>query len=77
MATFEEMIRRNHEQVSYFYDEDTGLRCIIGVDNTSLKSKWDKIIDDTLEKAKLNRPKDSYMATGSKKAYTLNILVFC
>ena len=36
MATFREMIRRNHEQVSYFYDEDTGLRCIIGVHNTIL-----------------------------------------
>ena len=36
MATFEEMIRRNHEQVSYFYDEDTGLRCIISVHNTIL-----------------------------------------
>ena len=43
------------------------LKLGIGVDNTSLKSKWDKIIDDTLEKAKLNRPKDGYMATGSKK----------
>ena len=36
MATFEEMIGRNHEQVSYFYDEDTGLRCIIGIHNTIL-----------------------------------------
>ena len=36
MATFQEMIRRNHEQVSYFYDEDTGLKCIIGVHNTIL-----------------------------------------
>ena len=36
MATFEEMIGRDHEQVSYFYDEDTGLKCIIGVHNTIL-----------------------------------------
>ena len=36
MATFEEMIGRDHEQVSYFYDEDTGLKCIVGVHNTIL-----------------------------------------
>ena len=35
MATFEEMLRRNHEQVSYFYDENTGLRCIISIHNTN------------------------------------------
>ena len=36
MSTFEEMIGRDHEQVSYFHDEDTGLKCIIGIHNTIL-----------------------------------------
>jgi ring-1,2-phenylacetyl-CoA epoxidase subunit PaaC len=39
----------------------------IGVDNTELKNDWDSIVNSTLSKAKLNRPEDSYMATGGKK----------
>ena len=39
----------------------------IGVDNSKLKKAWDEIIDSTLKKAKLNRPEDGYMASGSKK----------
>ena len=39
----------------------------IGVDNSKLKKVWDEIIDSTLKKAKLNRPEDGYMASGSKK----------
>ena len=39
----------------------------IGVDNAQLRIKWDEIINTTLEKAKLIRPKDGYMATGSRK----------
>ena len=39
----------------------------IGVDNSKLRNKWDEIINKTLNEAKLNRPKDDYMATGSKK----------
>ena len=39
----------------------------IGVDNKKLKKEWDQIIISTLEKAKLKRPEDGYMATGSKK----------
>ena len=39
----------------------------IGVDNFQLKDQWDKLIDSTLTKAKLKRPLDGYMATGSKK----------
>ena len=39
----------------------------IGVDNFQLKDEWDKLIDSTLTKAKLKRPLDGYMATGSKK----------
>ena len=42
---------------------DTG----IGVNNIELKNKWDELINSTLKKAKLNRPSDGYMATGSKK----------
>tara|TARA_Y100001935_G_scaffold254482_1_gene263678 strand:+ start:1226 stop:2323 length:1098 start_codon:yes stop_codon:yes gene_type:complete len=36
MSVFQEMVGRNHEQVSYFYDEHTGLKCIISVHNTIL-----------------------------------------
>ena len=39
----------------------------IGVDNSKLKKAWDKIVDSSLKKAKLNRPLDGYMASGSKK----------
>ncbi len=39
----------------------------IGVDNKKLKGTWDKLIIDTLNKAKLKKPEDGYMATGSKK----------
>jgi len=39
----------------------------IGVDNKRLKSEWDKIVNDTIDKAKLKKPEDGYMATGSKK----------
>ena len=39
----------------------------IGVNNSKLRNKWDEIINKTLNEAKLNRPKDDYMATGSKK----------
>ena len=39
----------------------------IGVNNKDLKKEWDQIINSTLEKAKLKRPEDEYMATGSKK----------
>ncbi len=38
----------------------------IGVDNIALKSDWDKKVNEILEKAKLSRPKDAYMQTGSK-----------
>ena len=35
----------------------------IGVDSSKLKKAWDEIVDSTLKKAKLNRPKDGYMAS--------------
>ncbi|MFQ5629024.1 MAG: Glu/Leu/Phe/Val dehydrogenase [bacterium] len=34
MQTFDEMIRRNHEQVVVGYDKDTGLKAIIAIHNT-------------------------------------------
>ena len=39
----------------------------IGVDNINLKVKWDIIINKTLNQAKLARPEDGYMMSGSKK----------
>ncbi|MBC8266894.1 MAG: phenylacetate-CoA oxygenase subunit PaaC [Flavobacteriales bacterium] len=39
----------------------------IGIDNSLLKSEWDKKVNDTLSSAKLNRPEDGYMQTGSKE----------
>lgn len=36
MQVFAELAKRNHEQVSYFHDEDTGLKAIIAIHNTTL-----------------------------------------
>jgi len=38
----------------------------IGVDNSSLKSEWDKIVNTTLKQSNLKRPEDGYMQSGSK-----------
>ena len=38
----------------------------IGVNNKNLKKDWDKLVDETLIKAKLKRPEDGYMMTGSR-----------
>ena len=48
----------------------------IGVDNTALKLEWDEIVNTTLKKAKLNRPKDVSMATGGKKGMHTEYLGF-
>ena len=48
----------------------------IAVDNTALKSEWDRMINKTLLKAKLTRPKDTYMATGGKKGLHTEYLGF-
>ena len=48
----------------------------IAVDNTSLKSEWDNIVNKTLKKAKLSRPEDGYMATGGKKGMHTEYLGF-
>ena len=39
----------------------------IGVDCISLKSEWDKIIDDVLAEATLKRPEDTYMTSGGRE----------
>ena len=38
----------------------------IGVNNSSLKSEWNKIINDILTQSTLKRPKDMHMQSGSK-----------
>ena len=48
----------------------------IGVDNSALKCEWDKIINTTLKKAKLSRPKDGYMASGGKRGMHTEYLGF-
>ena len=46
----------------------------IGVNNKNLKKDWDKLVDETLIKAKLKRPKDGYMMTGSRKGIHTEML---
>ena len=48
----------------------------IAVDNKALKLEWDKIVNNTLKKAKLKRPEDDYMATGGKKGMHTEYLGF-
>ena len=48
----------------------------IGVDNAALKNQWNEIVNKTLEKAKLSRPEDGYMATGGKKGIHTEYLGF-
>jgi ring-1,2-phenylacetyl-CoA epoxidase subunit PaaC len=48
----------------------------IGVDNKALKAQWDEIVNNTLKKAKLKRPTDTYMATGGKKGMHTEYLGF-
>ena len=48
----------------------------IAVDNSALKSEWDRMVDEILVKAKLTRPEDAYMATGSKKGLHTEYLGF-
>ena len=38
----------------------------IGVDCSSIKAEWDKIIDDVLAEATLKRPEDTHMTTGGR-----------
>ena len=46
----------------------------IGVNNKELKKQWDIIVNETLEKAKLNRPEDGFMMTGSKNGIHTELL---
>jgi ring-1,2-phenylacetyl-CoA epoxidase subunit PaaC len=46
----------------------------IGVNNKDLKKDWDKLVNETLIKAKLKRPEDGYMMTGSKKGIHTEML---
>ncbi len=39
----------------------------IAVNQAEIKANWDKTVDEVLERAKLIRPKDGYMQTGSLK----------
>lgn len=48
----------------------------IAVDNSALKSEWDRMVNKTLVKAKLTRPEDAYMATGGKKGLHTEYLGF-
>lgn len=46
----------------------------IGVNNKNLKKDWYKLVDETLIKAKLKRPEDGYMMTGSRKGIHTEML---
>ena len=46
----------------------------IGVNNIKLKDEWNIIVNQVLLEAKINRPKDSYMMTGSKKGLHTELL---
>ena len=46
----------------------------IGVNNKNLKKDWDKLVDETINKAKLKKPKDGYMMTGSRKGIHTEML---
>tara|TARA_B100000767_G_scaffold66114_1_gene62512 strand:+ start:1939 stop:2688 length:750 start_codon:yes stop_codon:yes gene_type:complete len=48
----------------------------IGVNNTDLKTEWNKIINLTLQEAKLNRPNDGYIASGGKNGIHTEYLGF-
>ena len=39
----------------------------IGVDCSSIKAEWDKIIDEVLAEAALKRPEDTHMTTGGRE----------
>ncbi|MDP7568116.1 MAG: phenylacetate-CoA oxygenase subunit PaaC, partial [Flavobacteriales bacterium] len=48
----------------------------ISIDNSALKTEWDRMVNNTLAKAKLTRPEDAYMATGGKKGLHTEYLGF-
>ena len=46
----------------------------IGVNNKNLKKDWIILVDETLIKAKLKKPEDGYMMTGSRKGIHTEML---
>ena len=46
----------------------------IGVNNIKLKDEWNLIVNQVLSDAKIKRPEDSYMMTGSKKGLHTELL---
>lgn len=46
----------------------------IGVNNKNLKKNWNKLVDETLNKAKIKKPEDGYMMTGSRKGIHTEML---
>ena len=52
------------------------LKSGVAVDNSALKSEWDRMVNKTLVKGKLTRPEDAYMATGGKKGLHTEYLGF-
>jgi len=48
----------------------------ISIDNSALKTEWDRMVNNTLAKARLTRPEDAYMATGGKKGLHTEYLGF-
>jgi ring-1,2-phenylacetyl-CoA epoxidase subunit PaaC len=46
----------------------------IGVNNKNLKKDWNILVDETLNKAKLKKPEDGYMMTGSRKGIHTEML---
>ena len=46
----------------------------IGVNNKNLKKDWNRLVDETLNKAKLKKPEDGYMMTGSRKGIHTEML---
>lgn len=48
----------------------------VAVDNSALKLDWDTMVNNSLSKAKLTRPEDEYMASGSKKGLHTEYLGF-
>ena len=48
----------------------------ISIDNSALKTEWDRMVNNTLAKAKLTRPENAYMATGGKKGLHTEYLGF-
>ena len=61
----------------FFETDDIDKKIIenkIGVDNKKLKKDWDNLVDKVLTEAKLKRPEDKDMITGSKEGIHTGLL---